>query len=122
MIGRGRQMGKTVEITFEIDAELYEKVKEMYAPQGITPEQLIVDFINFCAAPETRQQAKELLAKWKKQDDAVKLYKTGTVSIGYCSEMAGMHKTDFIRLLGLNHISIFDYENEEEFKKDIDNA
>ena len=115
-------MDNMVEMTFEVDAELYEKVEEMFDSQGITPEQLIIDFIRYCAAPETRQQAKELLATWKKQDDAVKLYRTGTASLGYCSDMAGMHKTDFIRLLGLNHISIFDQEDEEEFKKDTDNA
>lgn len=60
-------MNEKVEFSVEVDEDLYNQVKEMYAPQGITPEQLVEQFIWFCAAPETQEQAKGLLLKWKQE-------------------------------------------------------
>lgn len=60
-------MNEMIEFNVEVDEDLYNQVKEMYAPQGITPEQLVEQFIRFCAAPETQEQAKDLLLKWKQE-------------------------------------------------------
>ncbi len=51
---------------------------------------------------------------------AMELYKSQHVSVGYCSEIAGMTEESFIKYLGQNQVSIFrfddDAELEEEFK------
>ena len=49
-------------------------------------------------------------------------YTRNSVSIGYCAEIAGMTEGEFIDLLGANHISIFQFDNEEELMRDRDHA
>lgn len=44
------------------------------------------------------------------------------ISLGYCADIADMNKTDFIKLLSENGISIFEFENEDELSEDIANA
>ncbi len=49
-------------------------------------------------------------------------YSQSGVSIGYCAQIAGMTEEDFIQYLGDNHISIFHFDNREEFLEELDNA
>ena len=49
-------------------------------------------------------------------------YVQNGVSLGYCAEIAGMNKESFIRYLADNHISIFHYDDEEEFAEELNNA
>lgn len=44
------------------------------------------------------------------------------VSIGYCAQIAGMSKEEFIRYLGRNHVSIFHFDDKEEFVGELRNA
>lgn len=53
---------------------------------------------------------------------ALEYYKNQGVSIGYCAEIAGMKKEEFIKYLGEQKISIFHFENEEEFLSEVNNA
>lgn len=53
---------------------------------------------------------------------ALSYYTKNGVSLGYCAEIAGMSKSDFIKFLGENGISIFHFDNEEELLEDINNA
>ena len=53
---------------------------------------------------------------------AVDLYKNKGVSLGYCASVAEMAKEDFIKYLGKNDISIFSYDDEEEFLEELANA
>ncbi|HAQ52163.1 MAG TPA: antitoxin [Lachnospiraceae bacterium] len=53
---------------------------------------------------------------------ALSYYTKAGVSLGYCAEIAGMNKGEFIRLLGENNISIFQFESEDELKEDVLNA
>lgn len=53
---------------------------------------------------------------------ALTYYTKNGVSLGYCSEIAGMSKSDFINFLGENGISIFSFDNEEELLEDMYNA
>lgn len=43
-------------------------------------------------------------------------------SLGYCAQIAGMPKEEFIKYLGQNHISVFRFEGEEEFLEELSNA
>lgn len=53
---------------------------------------------------------------------AIDLYKNKKVSLGYCADVADMTKEDFIKYLGKNGISIFHFEDEEEFLEELENA
>lgn len=53
---------------------------------------------------------------------ALSYYTKNGVSLGYCAEIAGMTKTDFIKYLGENGISIFHYDDENEFLEELNNA
>ena len=53
---------------------------------------------------------------------AIDLYKNKKVSLGYCAEIAEMTKEDFIKYLGVNGVSIFGFESEEEFMEEFANA
>lgn len=52
---------------------------------------------------------------------ALGYYTQRGVSIGYCAQIAGMSEEDFIRYLGQNHISVFRFDNKEEFTEEMDN-
>ena len=53
---------------------------------------------------------------------ALRYYTKAGVSLGYCAEIAGMSKGDFIRFLGENKVSIFQFDSEEEFLEDVKNV
>ncbi|MBE5910154.1 UPF0175 family protein [Pseudobutyrivibrio sp.] len=53
---------------------------------------------------------------------ALMMYKKNKVSIGYCAKIAEMNKEDFIKFLGDNGVSIFSFESEDEFLKEMNNA
>jgi len=57
-----------------------------------------------------------------RQMTAVGLYATGEVSLGWCTEIAGMHKEDFMRLLGTYGQSIFRFDDPSELERDVANA
>jgi predicted HTH domain antitoxin len=44
------------------------------------------------------------------------------ISVGYCAQIAGMTEEDFIKYLGRNKISIFQFDSSEEFKDELANA
>ena len=41
---------------------------------------------------------------------------------GYCAQIAGMVEEDFIKYLSDNGISIFSFDDENEFIEEMDNA
>ncbi len=53
---------------------------------------------------------------------AMEYYTQKELSLGYCAEIAGMSKFEFIQFLGRHDISIFQFDSVEEFKKDVENA
>ena len=53
---------------------------------------------------------------------ALGLYERGGVSLGYCSQIAGMHVEDFMRFLGENKVSVFHFDSEDEFLREVANA
>ena len=53
---------------------------------------------------------------------ALRYYTKAGVSLGYCAEIAGMSKGDFIMFLGENEVSIFQFDSEEGFLEDVKNA
>lgn len=56
------------------------------------------------------------------QSVALMMYLKNHVSIGYCSQIAGMTEEDFIKYLGNNNISIFNFDNDKEFLEEMNNA
>ena len=53
---------------------------------------------------------------------ALDYYTRHHVSIGYCSQIAEMSEEDFIKLLGQNNISIFQFDDKNEFMEELKNA
>lgn len=65
---------------------------------------------------------KEQANQFARQAVALGYYTQGGVSIGYCSQIAGMTEKEFIKYLGRNHISVFRFDNEKEFLEELNNA
>jgi predicted HTH domain antitoxin len=53
---------------------------------------------------------------------ALDLYKNKKVALGYCSSVAGMTKEEFVKYLGINGVSIFSFDSEEDFMEELANA
>lgn len=53
---------------------------------------------------------------------ALEYYKNHGISLGYCAEIAGMTKEDFLKFLGTQEISVFNFEDKEEFLEELNNA
>lgn len=60
--------------------------------------------------------------RFARQAVALGYYTQSGVSIGYCAQIAGMSKEAFIKYLGQNHISIFQFDSKEEFLEEMGNA
>lgn len=60
--------------------------------------------------------------QFARQVVALSYYTQNKVSIGYCSQIAGMTEEDFIEFLGKNNISIFNFDNEADFLEELSNA
>ena len=59
---------------------------------------------------------------WAKKLIALEYYTRRHVSLGYCAEIAEMTEEDFIRFLGQNGVSIFQFDDEAEFMEEMNNA
>ena len=70
---------------------------------------------------DTRMSQEEA-CKFAKRAVALGYYSQSGVSIGYCAQIAEMTEEEFIRYLGKNHISIFQFDNEKEFLEELENA
>ncbi|MCI9169090.1 MAG: UPF0175 family protein [Dorea sp.] len=66
--------------------------------------------------------SKEDAHKFARKAVALGYYTQNGVSIGYCAQIAGMTEEEFIKYLGENHISIFRFEDEDEFLEELENA
>lgn len=53
---------------------------------------------------------------------ALSYYTKSGISLGYCAEIAGLTKRDFISYLSENGISVFRYDDESEFLEELENA
>lgn len=70
---------------------------------------------------DTRMSLEDALA-FARRAVAAEFYRQRGVSVGYCAQIAGMPKEDFIKYLGKRKISIFHYASEEEFLRELENA
>lgn len=68
-----------------------------------------------------RENDKQLALNMKRYT-AIKLYQERKLSIGQCAELSEMPEEDFIKLLGDNKISIFDFSGSTGLKEDLTNA
>ena len=53
---------------------------------------------------------------------ALEYYKNYGISLGYCAKIAEMTKEDFLKFLGQNGISVFHFDDENEFLDELKNA
>lgn len=60
--------------------------------------------------------------RFARQAVALGYYAQNGVSIGYCAQIAEMTEEEFIKYLGENHISVFRFDDKEEFLEEMENA
>ena len=65
-----------------------------------------------------REQANQFARRYA----ALGFYNQNGVSIGYCSQIAGMTEEEFIKYLGQNEISVFQLDDKEEFLEELEHA
>jgi len=70
---------------------------------------------------DTRQSEEEAL-QFVRKYAALNYYTHRGVSLGYAAQIADMDKESFIRFLGENGVSIFHFDNENEFLEEFANA
>ncbi len=66
----------------------------------------------------SQSEAREFVRK----SVALAMYKRLNVSLGYCSQIAGLPEADFILYLGSQGESVFRYDNEDELVEDMEIA
>lgn len=76
------------------------------------PEEILLDL----------HEDKNGFADYMKKMVALDLYKNKKVSLGYCASVAEMTKEEFVQYLGMNGVSIFSFESENEFLEELTNA
>jgi len=76
------------------------------------PEEILLDL----------HEDKDDFTNYVKRMIAVDLYKNKKISLGYCADIAGLPKEDFIQFLGESQISVFGYTSEKEFMEELANA
>ena len=76
------------------------------------PEAVLFD--THMTAVQANDYAKKLIA--------LDYYTRLHVSIGYCAQIVQMSEEDFIKYLGQNGISIFQFDGKEEFEEELKNA
>ena len=70
---------------------------------------------------DTKMSKSEAVA-FAKRAVALCYYTQNKVSLGYCAQIADMPKDAFIRYLGANGVSVFQYDDEQEFVEEMNNA
>ena len=68
------------------------------------------------------KMSKEQADQFARCTVALGYYTQRGVSIGYCAQIAGTTEEEFIQYLGKNQISIFHFNNEQEFLEEMENA
>ena len=68
------------------------------------------------------KMSQEDVASFIRKIVALNFYTKNGISLGYCAQIAGIDKEDFIHYLSENGISIFHFDNEEEFIEEMNNA
>ena len=63
--------GKMVTISVEIDNELLEQARAVLAPLGLTPEDALRMFIEFCGDPRNEEAPKAMIKRWLEEEDGV---------------------------------------------------
>ena len=76
------------------------------------PEQVLYD--THMTESQSETLAKKIIA--------MHYYLQFHISLGYCAQIANTTEEDFIKFLGKNKISIFQFDNKQEFSDELKNA
>lgn len=70
---------------------------------------------------DTKMSKNDALA-FARKSVALCYYVQNGVSLGYCAQIADMDKESFIKYLAQNGVSIFHYDDEDEFIEELNNG
>lgn len=68
------------------------------------------------------RMSREDAVRFARRAVALGYYAQNGVSIGYCAQIAEMTEEEFIKYLGENHVSVFRFDDKEEFLEEMENA
>lgn len=68
------------------------------------------------------KMSKEQANEFARRAVALSYYTQSGVSIGYCAQIAGMTEEEFMKYMGLNRVSVFRFDNENEFLEELKDA
>lgn len=71
---------------------------------------------------EETQMSKDEASEFARKSVALCYYVQKGVSLGYCAQIAGMSKEKFMRYLGEHNVSIFHFNDRDEFIGEVNNA
>lgn len=63
-----------------------------------------------------------MISDFVKKSIVMMLYTQNYISIGYSAQTAGMTEEEFIKYLSSNGVSIFNFDDEEEFLEEMNNT
>lgn len=93
--------------------------------QGL-PEELIMNAVYYLRFLKSEANGVDRTVKVDTSTDpaefAAECYRRHAASVGRCAQMAGMSEEDFILYLGESGLSLFQYNDEQEFLEDLENA
>ena len=70
---------------------------------------------------DTKMSKDEALS-YARKAVAMQYYIKNGISLGYCSQIAGVDKEEFVHFLSQNGVSIFRFDDKEEFVEEMNNA
>ena len=89
-----------------------ERMKEMCQIAFEIPSEVLYD---------TKMNPAQALS-YARKAVALQYYVKNGVSLGYCAQIAGVNKEEFIRFLAQNGVSIFRFDDKDEFVEEMNNA
>ena len=114
--------GETVTIEIEIDPAQMAAFEKYLATLDWTFEEAANLYLMWLAFCPVRFKEWYISSNQERINDAIALYQRGNKSLGFCAAIAGMDKETFIKTLGERKISIYCFDNEEEFKEEVKNS
>lgn len=60
-----------VTIDVEIDEDLLEQARLILEPMGLTPEDALRIFVEFCGDPRNEEKAKKMILQWIEKDKTI---------------------------------------------------
>ena len=114
--------GETVTIEIEFDPVQLAAFEKYLATFDWTFEEAANLYLMWLAFCPDRYKEWYINSSQERINDAIDLYQRGNKSLGFCAAIDGLDKETFIKPLGERKITIYSFDDEEEFKEELKNS